>query len=96
MKRPFSIDDTCREIVSLMSHAGPYPGLWVGDPLDVAQVRAYLRYHAALPMLGGHTKNSLEMLNTRRAIARRTTRIARAIQRAPRPQRPLSPIRPPR
>lgn len=65
------------EIVGLMSNGGPFSGLWVGEPMNAAQVVAYVEEHKHLPMQNGHTKNSLEMQNTRRKISRRIVKLSR-------------------
>lgn len=64
------------EIVCLMTNGGPYPGLWVGEPMTEEQVVEYARIHQkSLPMQNGHTKNSLEMQNVRNKIYRRLGRL---------------------
>lgn len=64
------------EIIRLMSSGGPYPGLWTGEPMNVEQVIEHVQQHQSLPMLNGHTKNSLEMQNVRHKIYRRITKLS--------------------
>ena len=64
-----------KEIVSLMSNRGPFPGLWTGQPMTADQVIEQVESKGFLPMQNGHTKNSLEMQNTRKKVARRVAQL---------------------
>jgi len=64
-----------QEIVSLMSCGGAYPGLWTGKPMTADEVVKFVEEKGFLPMQNGHTKNSLEMQNTRHKISRRVVQL---------------------
>lgn len=64
-----------QEIVFLMTRGGAYSGLWTGEPMTADEVIAQVEQKGFLPMLDGHTKNSLEMQNTRKKIIRRVVQL---------------------
>jgi hypothetical protein len=66
-----------KEIVTLMTRGGAYPGLWTGKPMTADEVIAQVEKKGFLPMLDGHTKNSLEMQNTRKKISRRVAQLSK-------------------
>ncbi len=64
-----------QEVVNLMTNGGPFPGLWTGKPMNADEVVEYVGKNKCLPKQDGHTKNSLEMQNTRGKISRRVSKL---------------------